>query len=100
MIYFKSPKKKEGEKNKQTNCITEYKFSTEDTEGFYKQGYLIKWGMGMEKKRYHLFSPQKIAKNQDKVINGVSLSREVLEMKLIKVIESYLNEPAIKKPEE
>lgn len=100
LIYFKSPKKKEGEKNKQTNCITEYKFSTEDTEGFYKHGYLIKWGMGMEKKRYHLFSPQKIAKNQDKVINGVSLSREVLEMKLIKVIESYLNEPAIKKPEE
>lgn len=58
-----------------------------------KNGYLIKWGMGVKKKRYHVFSlPQN---GEQKVIKEVSLSREVLDIKLLGVINSYLNEPAL-----
>jgi len=93
LIYFKPPKNKKNGKKSQRNCITEYRLPEENTDKFEKSGYLIKWGMGVKKKRYHLFVSEK---DREQIISGVSLSREILQIKLLQVIESYLNEPAIK----
>ncbi len=83
-----------GDKAKEGEHPKEFKDYSNGT--WIKNGYLIKWGMGVKKKRYHIFSPEINNNNgKEKVINGVSLSREVLDIKLIKVIESYLNESAI-----
>lgn len=59
-----------------------------------KKGYLIKWGMGARKKRYHLFVPQ------SGYVNGVSFSRDQVERKLLNVIDSYLSQPALEKENE
>lgn len=48
-----------------------------------KEGYLIKWGMGVRKAHYHLYSPEEE--------EGTELSRHELEAKLVSVIDSYLS---------
>lgn len=74
------------------NCITSYKIEQDHgkkTNHLTETGYLIKWGMGVRKKRYHVFVPIK------SVLSG--LSREDIETKLLGIIESYLNQPMMKK---
>ena len=58
------------------------------------QGYLLKWGMGVKKARYHVFS----LKNG--LEKGISLSRDEVERKLLPVLNSYLDQPALKKSNE
>lgn len=55
-------------------------------------GYLIKWGMGVRKGRYHVYVPQTNSKKENKK----RLTRDVVEKKLIPVINSYLSQPSIK----
>lgn len=56
---------------------------------FPKKGYLLKWGMGVKKTRYHIFVPK------NDIIKGVVFSRDEVERKLLNVIKSYLNQPAV-----
>ena len=69
--------------------------------GKYKAyGYLLKWGMGGRKERYHLFvlKPDQKGKNERK---GRIISRDEIERKLFSVIDSYLDQPALKqKPDD
>lgn len=58
------------------------------------QGYLLKWGMGVKKARYHVFS----LKNG--LEKGISFSRDEVERKLLPVLNSYLDQPALKKSNE
>ena len=49
----------------------------------------MKWGMGMRKKRYHLYC---IRENQ----NAIEISRDEIEKKLYPVLESYLAQPDLR----
>lgn len=66
--------------------ITEFSIQKGNYE---KNGYLLKWGMGVKKSRYHLFIRNK------ETVENVLLSRDEIERKLIKVISSYLDQPAV-----
>lgn len=57
------------------------------------KGYLLKWGMGVKKRRYHLFS-----KTNNSFV--ALLSRDEIERKLFPVIASYLDQPALEKMNE
>lgn len=54
------------------------------------KGYLLKWGMGGRKRRYHVFS-------KGAGIYECSLTRDEVERKLFPVINSYLDQPALEK---
>lgn len=54
------------------------------------KGYLLKWGMGGTKRRYHAFSKETGSR-------GISLTRDEVERKLFPVISSYLDQPALEK---
>ena len=78
--------------------IGEKAFKGEAPRGFEKnrngeeikgKGYLLKWGMGVKKARYHVFS----LKNERE--KGTALSRDEIERKLFPVINSYLDQPAL-----
>ncbi|MDY4971425.1 MAG: TIGR03986 family CRISPR-associated RAMP protein [Lachnospiraceae bacterium] len=85
------------------DCITKYEIAQEGKNTFTdlteKTGYLIKWGMGVKKKRYHLFVPIKDKARKEEIMVP-TLSREEIEIKLLGVIESYLNQPMMKKDEQ
>lgn len=53
-----------------------------------KDTYLIKWGMGVEKKYYHRF-----VKKSDHVVK--ELSRDTIERKMSRVLDSYLSQSAL-----
>lgn len=95
-IYFEKPlentKNRSGYNSRNvTGIVTRY----EKKPGKFKnKGYLIKWGMGVKKRRYHLFIP-----NYGRV-NEVSFSRDQVERNLLSVIHSYLDQPALKKEDE
>lgn len=72
--------------------ITQYGL-TEKEAGGTKKGYLLKWGMGMEKKYYHLYCTKE-NRNKEKAIK---ISRDDIEKKLYPVLESYLAQPDLKK---
>lgn len=75
----------------QKSCVEQYKIAKDKekpTSVYKKTGYLIKWGMGATKKRYHLFVPGTT------IASG--LSREDIETRLLGVIESYLEQPTVK----
>lgn len=63
-----------------------------------KKGYLLKWGMGgknkRDKKRYHVFTIDKRNKIE------IRFSRDEVERKLLPVLNSYLDQPALKKSNE
>lgn len=64
--------------------------------GHYKRsGYLLKWGMGASKRHYHVFITQKEKNNKDKKVNGIVVSKDVVERKLFPVLESYLSQPGL-----
>ncbi len=60
-------------------------------EKFKNKGYLLKWGMGVKKSRYHLFVSNK------KEVREVKLTKDVIERKLSDIIDSYLSQPAVQK---
>ena len=68
--------------------IKNYSFSK--NRNFNSSGYLIKWGMGCKKKRYHVFSEKNMQRPEEK-----SLSKDTIERKLFPVIESYLSQPNV-----
>lgn len=91
-ILFQDPGISREKRKVWKNCVTRYKIAQEGEKtapDLTETGYLIKWGMGVKKKRYHLFVP----------ITGMAtgLSREEIEIRLLGVIESYLNQPMMKK---
>lgn len=59
-----------------------------------RKGYLLKWGMGVKKKRYHVFV-MKRGQSSDGKVQGIQLSKDTIERKLIRVIDHYLSEPTI-----
>lgn len=88
LIHYQEPLKNS---KGQPKPIEEYSLKS----GIYpEKGYLLKWGMGVKKKRYHVFS---INRNRypDGKVKGINLSEDTIERKLIKVIDHYLSEPAI-----
>lgn len=91
-IFFKDPGISEDDRKVWKNCITIYRIaqgSEQSPKNMKETGYLMKWGMGGKKKRYHVFVPGK------EIGNG--LSREDIETRLLGVIESYLDQPMMKK---
>lgn len=99
-IYYKKPKNRWLIENE------EFRYTKQDDYQY--EGYLIKWGMGIQKKerieeegknkqeksRYHLFSPQR-KYGQELHVDGIHLSKDILEMKLQDVIDSYKNQPSV-----
>lgn len=84
-IYYCNPPKND---KGQPETITMYSF----TKGSHKWcGYLLKWGMGVKKKRYHVFSI-----NQNGESPEIKVSKDVVKRKLLPVLESYLSQPGIK----
>ncbi len=79
-IYYKEPLA-------DTKPILQY--STRKEKSLRKTGYLLKWGMGVRKKRYHVFSL-----TSDKRM--IPLVKEDIE-RLIAVINSYLEQPSLTK---
>ena len=53
-------------------------------------GYLLKWGMGVRKKRYHVFI------KGNGTISEIKVSRDIVERKMMPVLESYLSQPGLK----
>lgn len=91
-IFFQDPGKSRERNRVWKNCVTRYKIAQgleKPTHNLKETGYLIKWGMGGRKRRYHLFVPVKSFANR--------LSREDIEIRLLGVIESYLEQPMMKK---
>lgn len=89
VIYYQEPPK--NSKN-QPEPIEEYS----SKPGTYsKKGYLLKWGMGVKKSRYHVFIIKKNSYSDGRV-EGIQLSKDDIERKLFRVIDYYLSEPAIK----
>jgi len=90
LIYFNKPELCQSGNRKWRKCIGRYVIP-EDSEvknDFNDSGYLLKWGMGVKKQRYHVLTPAVINRR-------VQLSREDIETKLLQVIESYLSQPAV-----
>ena len=83
----------------ESSSIGEKAFKGEMPRGFEKnrngdeikgKGYLLKWGMGVKKVRYHVFSLKNVREK------GTPFSRDEIERKLLPVINSYLDQPALK----
>lgn len=68
--------------------IKYYSFSKDGD--FNGSGCLIKWEMGCRKKRYHIFAGKNAQSPEER-----SLSKDVIERKLLPVIESYLSQPNV-----
>lgn len=84
-VYYREPEQKD--KNR-PGVITRYGL-TEKEAGGNEKGYLLKWGMGMRKKRYHLYC---INENE----NAIEISSKDIVNKLHSVLESYLAQPDLK----
>lgn len=76
-VYFKDTN---GDKNKIVEKTSPGKYA--------QKGYLLKWGMGVKKARYHVL----VAKNE---IRGISFTREEVESKLMTIVRSYMDQPAV-----
>lgn len=84
VFYYKEPERNQKNHYKP---ITEYS----RVRGKYKKtGYLIKWGMGVKKKRYHLYSV-----SGKECIKDIDISRDIIERKLFPILESYLSQPGL-----
>lgn len=87
-IYYKAP---ESKNSWSLPPITEFS----DEKGKYlREGYLLKWGMGGTKVRYHLYRVKK-ENMREKKVSGIMLNEKVIEQKVYKLIESYLSEPGL-----
>lgn len=63
-------------------------------EKYPEEGYLIKWGMGVEKAHYHVFSLEEEINLRNKKA-GIHFSKDDIERKLLRVIDYYLAEPGL-----
>mgnify|MGYP003370042694 CR=1 FL=1 len=77
-VYYKKDPKR--------NIVTDYSFECKKNYNF--EGYLLKWGMGVGKRRYHVYTRQNNGKKR-------VFSKDEIERKLLPVIHSYLNQPAV-----
>ncbi len=64
-----------------------------------ENGYLIKWGMGVNKRHYHYYILSKDGRGNPQTIDK-AFSRDELERKIKPLIQSYLDQPALKKENE
>lgn len=71
-----------------SDVVTDYRF--ERSLRYQGKGYLIKWGMGVKKARYHIFVPSK-----GKLNGNSMLSVDIIKRKLYPVLASYLSQPAL-----
>lgn len=94
-VYYREP---ESKNRNQPGIVTKYG-STEKEAGSKEKGYLLKWGMGMRKKRYHLYYiPKNERRNGNrKKEETIKITRDEVEKKLYPVLESYLAQPDLKK---
>ncbi len=67
-------------------------YSAKETGKYKNAGYLIKWGMGVKKARYHIFA---VKNSSNEKWHKTKLKRDDVERKLNPVIESYLSQPAV-----
>ena len=88
VIYYQEPPKND----KHQPCPIE-DYSTKKN-GYRKKGYLLKWGMGVEKARYHVFTAKANEAQRD-VVRKIHLSKDIIERQLYRIIDSYLSVPAI-----
>lgn len=88
VIYYQEPMRNS---NNRPEPIEEYSVKPTPRS---KRGYLIKWGTGVNKKRYHVFVIKK-KQYSDGRIKDIQLSKDDIERKLLRVIESYLSQPAL-----
>ena len=91
IIYYKNPPKNE---KHQFMPIEVYSMNGK----YSKEGYLLKWGMGATKKRYHVFSIKKDNQNGGETgikVEDIHLSKDDIERKLLRVIDYYLAEPGL-----
>lgn len=94
LIYFKT---REGrERNLPLRETLDFVFQKRENSKCNRKGYLLKWGMGERKFRYHLYSPNR-RDGEEHVVREVKLNEDVLETKLVKVIESYMDQPSLDK---
>ena len=63
-------------------------------EKYPEEGYLIKWGMGMKKAHYHVFSLKEKMNLRNKNA-GIHFSKDDIERKLLRVVDYYLAEPGL-----
>ena len=66
------------------------RYSTRPEGPCKSEAYVINWGMGVKKKGSHVF----IAKSNS---SEIKISKELIEDTLLRVIESYKNQPSVKK---
>lgn len=84
-VYYQKPEQNEKGSWK---AIEQYS----DEPGKYTNyGYLLKWGMGVAKLHYHVFAVQK----NKPAISELKISRDIVERKMLPVLESYLDQPAL-----
>ena len=89
VIYYKEPPKND---KHQPMPIGEY---SSKPGKYQRKGYLIKWGMGVKKCRYHVFTVKTDPNRQEVRIMGIKVSKDIVERKLFPVIDSYLSQPAV-----
>lgn len=88
-IHYKKPEK-DGEKG--WKAISEYSIgNVGKKEEYSNSGYLLKWGMGLKKGRYHVFTPKKLKKGETEN----TISKDEVKRKLFRVIDSYLEQPVL-----
>lgn len=63
-------------------------------EKYPEEGYLIKWGRGVKKAHYHVFSLEEEINLRNKKA-GIHFSKDDIERKLLCVIDYYLAEPGL-----
>lgn len=73
-----------------------------EENGFKHQGYLLKWGMGVRKSRYHIFKLSTKDESDKGAVSpkGQLISLDDVSRRLYRVIDSYLEQPALKASDE
>lgn len=88
LIYYQEPDRNDDD---QPQPIMKYTVN-EELEKYSDKGYLLKWGMGLKKKRYHVF----VINEDEDSDKDIHLSKDIIERKLLRVVDSYLSEPTVK----
>lgn len=88
-VYYHLPKDIDDSK------IIIQKYSFNKTSGSQNRGYLIKWGTGATKLRYHVFTLNYGENNRVMFDRLCEMTKAIVENKMYPVIESYLSQPGI-----
>ena len=81
VVYIKAPK--EG------TVVKDYRDAVQ--KPYDVESYLLKWGMGVKKARYHVFVPD----NNNRFSTIKKLTREEIEHSINELIDSYVTQPAV-----